>query len=119
MGIQVVRIEVEDEVCSEPPLLLHRRGIRGFVVDTRIVRMSRDPAREERSKLLLPPKAKVSLDDPRGPEHEAELATAEPVRRRRLGGLVVAVELGLQEMRRRLFRKIGNRHGEKPSESRP
>src|SRR5439155_24614898 len=53
-----------------------------------------------------------------GPEHEAELAPPETVWKRRFGPIVVAVELGFEELRRRFLRAIRDRHGA-PSESRP
>src|SRR2546425_8531912 len=115
----MIRIEVEHQIGSEPPLLLYRRRIRFLVVCTRIVHVCRDPAREERLELLPSREAKMPLDDPRGPEHETELAPSETVWKRRLESIIVAVELRLQELRGRLLRAIRDRHRLLPSGSRP
>ena len=77
--------------------------------------MRGDAARKERAEVLLPRESEVPLNDPGGPEHESELAAAEAVRQRRLGGVVVAVELRFEELRRRLFRGVRNGHGEPQS----
>src|SRR5207244_12335949 len=115
---EVVRVEVKNQVRAEPTLLLHSRRVRSLVVRARIVCVRRDPARQERSELLLPRESKMPLNDPGGPEHEAELAPPETVWQRRLGPIVIAVELGLEELRRRLLCAIRDRHGA-PSESGP
>src|SRR5881296_3723319 len=115
---QVIRIEVEDQVRAQPPLLLHRWRVRGLVVGARIVRMSRNPTREKGVKIPFLRESEVPLNDPGGPEHEAELAPPETVWKRRFGSIVVAVELGFEELGRRFLRAIWDRHGA-PSESRP
>src|SRR3989475_686626 len=103
---EVVRVEVEDQVRAEPTFLLHRRRVRGLVICARIVRVRRDPARQERSKVLLPRESEMPLHNAGGPEHETELAAAETVWKRRLGSIVVAVELAPQELRPRPPRAI-------------
>src|SRR6266566_2021643 len=107
---QVVRVEIEDQVGPEPPLLVHRRGVRVVVVRARVVGVSRHTRGEEGLQLLLLPEPEMPLHDARGPEHESELPPAEAVRQGRLHRVIVPVELVPQEVRRGLLRGVCSRH---------
>src|SRR5437667_1756522 len=107
----MVRVEVEHEIGAEPSFLLHRRGIRRFVVCAGIVRMGRHPAREERPQFFFAGESQVALDDSRRPEHEAELAASKSVRKDRLCRFIVSPELVPEETSRRFFCGIRADHG--------
>src|SRR3989442_7433443 len=72
--------------------------------------MRGDARGEEGPQVVLFREAEMSLHDPRGPEHEAELAAAESIREDWLHGLVIPAKLCLEEARRGLFCHVGRRH---------
>src|SRR2546426_4261668 len=106
----MVRVQVEDEVGAEPPFLLHRRGVRRFVVCARVVRMSRSSGGEERPQLLFARESEVPLDVPGRPEHESELSAPEAVRKGWLCRHVVSPELLPKEAGRGFLRRIRDYH---------
>src|SRR3989442_7151401 len=72
--------------------------------------MRGDARGEEGPQVVLFREAEMSLHDPRGPEHEAELAAAESIREDWLHGLVIPAKLCLEETRRGLLCHVGRRH---------